>query len=134
MLGINDYLSNETIGDENAAEKDGTISGNIRYGIRWISENYPNARVVVISPMNSTMHGNADTAWSRKAWLLNAHTLDDVASIIKYWCNFFGVRYVDELTEGYINTYNISNYLFDHIHPSDDGQWMLAQDIASKII
>lgn len=134
MLGINDYLSNETIGNENATEKDGTISGNIRYGIRWISENYPNARVVVISPMNSTMHGNADTAWSRKAWLLNAHTLDDVASIIKYWCNFFGVRYVDELTEGYINTYNISNYLLDYIHPSDDGQWMLAQDVAAKII
>ena len=133
MLGINDYLSNETIGDENATEKDGTISGNIRYGLRWIGENYPNARVVVISPMNSTMHGNADTAWSRKTLLLNAHTLDDVASIIKYWCNFFGVRYVDELTEGYINTYNISNYLLDYIHPSDDGQWMLAQDVASKI-
>ena len=134
MLGINDYLSNETIGDENATEKDGTISGNIRYGIRWIGENFPNAKIVVISPMNSTMHGNAGTAWSRKAWLLNAHTLDDVASIIKYWCNFFGVRYVDELTEGYINTYNISNYLLDYIHPSDDGQWMLAQDVASKIL
>ncbi len=133
MLGINDYLSNETIGDENATEKDGTISGNIRYGIRWIGENYPNARIVIISPMNSTMHGNAGTAWSRKTWLQNAHTLDDVASIIQYWCNFYGVRYVDELTEGYINTYNISNYLLDYIHPSDDGQWMLAQDVASKI-
>ena len=133
MLGINDYLSNETIGNEESTEKDGTISGNIRYGLRWIGENYPNARVVVISPINSTMHGNIDTAWSRKALLLNAHTLDDVASIIKYWCNFFGVRYVDELTGGYINTYNIGNYLLDYIHPSDDGQWMLAQDVASKI-
>ena len=134
MLGINDYLSNETIGDETATEKDGTISGNVRYGLRWIGENYPNARIVVISPMNSTMHGNAGTAWSRKAYLLNAHTLDDVAAIIKYWCNFFGVRYIDELTEGFINTNNIQNYLLDYIHPSDEGQWMLAQDVAQKIL
>lgn len=132
-LGINDYLSNETLGTTEATEKDGTISGNIRYCLRWVSENFPNAKIIVISPMNSTMYGNVNTAWSRNVQLNNAGSLNDVNNMIKYWCDYFGVRFVNELTEGFINTYNAENYLKDHIHPTNDGQWMLAMDIAEKI-
>lgn len=133
MLGINDYLSLEVIGDETSTEKDGTISGNVRYGLRWITENFPYAKVVIISPMNSTKHGNASTAWSRNLRLNNPHTLQDVANIIKYWCDVYCVKYINELSEGFINVGNAQTMLGDGIHPIDEGQWLLAYDLAEKI-
>lgn len=133
MLGINDYLSLEVIGDENSTEKDGTISGNVRYGLHWICENYPNAKVVVISPLNSTDHGSISTAWSRNLRLNNPHTLQDVSNIIKYWCDVYCVKYINELSEGFINVYNAETILKDEMHPTDEGQWLLAYDLADKI-
>ena len=133
MLGINDYISSETLGTTSSAENDGTISGAIRYGLKYICENYPNAKVIAISPLNSMNHGNASNGWSRNTRLTLPGTLQDVCDMIAYWCNVYGVRYINEISDSFINNYNISSYLKDNLHPTDDGQWMLAYEIAGKI-
>lgn len=132
-LGINDYLSGEHIGTTESTEKDGTISGNIRYGLRWASENFPNAKIVVISPMNSTKHGNIGNGWSRNVRLTYPGTLQEVCDMIKYWCEYFGIKYINILTEGIVNTYNAQSMLPDGIHPTLNGQWLLAYDLADRI-
>jgi len=134
MLGINDYLTaTYQLGTQSATEKDGTISGNIRYALHWITENYPNANVVVISPLNSTSHGTADTAWSRRVRLTKPGTLDEVAEMVRYWCDYFGVRFVDVLSNGFLNSYNAQNYLKDGLHPTIAGHERLAKMLDSEI-
>lgn len=133
MLGINDYLSNETLGTINSEENDGTISGAIRYTLKYLGNNYPNAKIVVISPLNSTLHGNANTSWSRYTSLNNAKTLQDVSDMVKYWCNKYGITFIDVLTQGFINNYNIENLEGDGIHPTDNGQWLLAKEVNKYI-
>jgi len=133
MLGINDYLSNETLGSTDSAENDGTISGAIRYVLRYLSEEYYNAKIIVISPLNSTARGTEATAWSRETYRANPGTLQDVADMIKYWCDKYGIMFIDELSQGFINSGNAENWLKDTIHPTDAGQWMLAHEIASKM-
>ena len=133
-LGINDYLGhNYPLGNENSTEKDGTISGNIRYTIRWVCENYSKAKVVVIGPSNSTKYGSISSAWSRHTTLNNPKSLQEVSDMIKYWCNYFGVKFIDELTKGVVNTYNAEDIITDGIHPTLAGQWLLAYDLADKL-
>ena len=134
MLGINDYLSLEVIGTTDSTEKDGTISGNIRYGLRWLAENYQNAKIFAISPINSTSHGNVSNGWSRGARLNNPHTLQEVADMIEYWCDYYGITYINELSNGFINNYNAENYLKDKIHPTKKGHDMLAFELSKKIM
>ena len=134
MLGINDYINQKTLGTQESAENDGTISGAIRAGLHTICAQYPNAKIFAISPLNSSYYGNVDNGWARNVRLNAPGSLQDVADMIAYWADYFGVEFVNELSESYITRYNINNYLLDHLHPSDEGQWMLARDIARKII
>lgn len=133
MLGINDYNSLETLGTTTSEENDGTISGAIRYGLRYICENYPNAKVYAISPLNSMNHGSAATGWSRNTRLTNPGTLQNICDMIKYWADIYGVCYINEISDSFINNYNISSYLKDNLHPTSEGQWMLARELSRKI-
>jgi len=133
MLGINDYLSLETLGTTSSAENDGSISGAIRYGLRYLCENYPNAKIIAISPLNSMNHGTAATGWSRNTRLTLPGSLQDVCDMIAHWCNVYNVTYINEISESFLNNYNISTYLKDNLHPTDEGQWMLARELSRKI-
>lgn len=133
MLGINDYISLETLGTTASAENDGTISGAIRYGLRYLCENYPNAKIVAISPLNSMNHGTASTGWSRNTRLTLPGSLQDVCDMIAYWCNIYNVTYINEISESFLNNYNMPTYLKDNLHPTDEGQWMLARELSRKI-
>lgn len=133
MLGINDYLSLETLGTTSSAENDGTISGAIRYGLRYLCENYPNAKIIAISPLNSMNHGTAATGWSRNTRLTLPGSLQDVCDMIAYWCNVYNVTYINEISESFLNNYNMSSFLGDNLHPTDEGQWMLARELSRKI-
>lgn len=134
MLGINDYITaTYQLGTVESEENDGTISGAIRYALHYLSANYYNAKIIVISPLNSTKHGSVSTAWSRHLSLTNPKTLQDVSDMVAYWCNYFGIEFIDELTQGFINTYNAENWLGDELHPTDEGQWMLANELNKKI-
>lgn len=133
MLGINDYISSETLGTTSSAENDGTISGAIRYGLRYLCENYPNAKIIAISPLNSMNHGSAATGWSRNTRLTLPGTLQDICDMIAYWCDVYGVTYINEISESFLNNYNMPEYLGDNLHPTDEGQWMLARELARKI-
>lgn len=134
MLGINDYISQENLGTIESSENDGTISGAIRSGLHTICTQYPGAKIFAISPLNSSYYGNVDNGWARNVRLNAPGSLQDVSDMIAYWADYFGVEYINELSESYITRYNINNFLLDHLHPSDEGQWMLARDIAQKIL
>lgn len=133
MLGINDYISKETLGTTESAEKDGTISGAIRYGLKYICENYPNAKVIAISPLNSMNHGSATNGWSRNTRITGAGTLQQVCDMIQYWSNVYNVAYINEISDSFLNNYNMPAYLGDNLHPTNEGQWMLARELSRKI-
>lgn len=133
MLGINDYLSLEVIGDESATDDDGTISGAVKSGLKKIAQEFYKAKVVVISPLNSTSYGTVDNGYCRGTSLNNPHSLQDVSDIIAYWADKYGIQFINELSEGFINNYNIGRYLLDGLHPSQEGQIMLAKELAAKI-
>lgn len=128
-LGINDRNSG-SLGDTTAVPGDGTISGAIRYCIETLCYKYPSAQVILITPINARNKGSISTGWSKRT---AGNNLDDMADIIKYWCNYYSVKCIDALNECPINVYNIEELMPDGLHPSAEAHVMIARWLAGAL-
>jgi len=41
--------------------------------------------------------------------------------------------YINEISDSFLNNYNMPTFLGDNLHPTDEGQWMLARELSKKI-
>lgn len=129
-LGVNDRGAGE-LGDTNSTANDGTISGAIRNCCITLATKYPNAQIVFFTPLNSNSSGSVDTKWSRQG--ASKNNLDDISGLIKYWCDFYGFKVIDFLTESPINSINIVSLFPDKLHPSKEAHAMIGHYLAGVL-
>lgn len=129
-LGVNDRGAG-TLGDTSSAADDGTISGAIRNCCVTLATKYPMAQVVFYTPLNASSSGTIDTKWSRQG--ASKNNLDDIADLIKHWCNFYGFKVIDLLTESPVNSINITTMLPDGLHPSKTAHSIIGHYIAGVL-
>ena len=110
---------------------DGTISGSIRNCCVTLATKYPNAQIVFFTPLNSNSSGSVDTKWSRQG--ASKNNLDDISDLIKYWCDFYGFKVIDFLTESPINSVNIVSLFPDKLHPSKEAHAMIGHYLAGVL-
>ena len=129
-LGVNDRGAG-SLGDANSTANDGTISGAIRNCCITLATKYPNAQIVFFTPLNSNSSGSIDTKWSRQG--ASRNNLDDIADLIKYWCDFYGFKVIDFLSESPINSINIVPLFPDRLHPSLEAHSMIGHYLAGVL-
>jgi lysophospholipase L1-like esterase len=139
--GINDW---QTLGDPNTtiAEADrratsANITANVKTAIETVIQNNASARIIVITPINSSYRGGSiSTGWGLQTALDNngdgkeAMTLENIYQAIVDACNYYGVSYIDMTHNNpVVNYINISSVLPDKLHPSQNTYNKLAESI-----
>ena len=77
--------------------------------------------------------GSLSTHWGKGYAKSNIGTLNDVKNAIIYWCDYYGVEYINETDYSVINDINITTLLPDSLHPSADAHALIARELAKKI-
>lgn len=132
-LGVNDYYGNRAIGTQSDAAWSGTVYGSIRGTIESLMTYNPKAKLIFITPFNMSKSGNLSTHWGKGYSKSNIGTLADVRDAIIYWCDYYGIEYINETDYSVINDLNIETLLLDGLHPSSDAHTLIAKELAKKI-
>lgn len=126
MYDASDYLAGHGMySDENATDIM-QFTGNLEAGIELIQQNYPNIRIIVLSPAYAYgIDENGEYVSSdiqRYGWdVLSTYVIKQYAS-----CASRSVTFVDNLY-GTINEDNADKYLVDHLHLNVAGRKKVAE-------
>jgi lysophospholipase L1-like esterase len=132
-LGINDYFGVSNIGGESSTAWDGTVYGNIKGTIESIMSANPAIKLVFITPFNMSKYGDASTHWGKGYSRNHIGTLNEVKNAIVYWCEYYGIEYINETDYSPINDLNITSMLLDGLHPSWTAHEQIAHELIKKI-
>lgn len=137
--GCNDWKYGLPIGNVNDSKDAGnTMASNMKYVIEKILSDNPYCKIFVMTPINcmgydfdygdfSTNYGLGFTNQS------NGKTLEDVFSVQKSICEYYGIQYIDNTHSSIVNRKNIRNMLLDGVHPNVECYKVMANEISEKI-
>ncbi len=128
--GTNDYNTGTPLDNaENFYDK-GTFGGALRSGLKLFQEKYPHLRIVLMSPVYCEVEGQG------KCYEVSCGggTLDEYVEKEKEIAEEFGIDFLDAYHQSGIWEENAKTYLFDGIHPSEEGQALLGEFIAEYLL
>ena len=133
--GTNDFANGIALG-EFGSEDTNTFAGALNKVVKRCSENFPNMKVLFITPMQR--HDSIVSGWStdKKGQYINSktgHTLEDYANMMIEYGRAFAIPVLDMYHESGVNKYNIAAYCNDLLHPTEAGFKHLCWKIISKI-
>lgn len=146
--GFNDWHYNQQRGDHNLIDANepyatqststaqiNTINRAIWYCLGVLIDKAPNAKIVVQTPMNGWRYGgDFSTYWSINYALSNSDTLKDIHDDIVYWCDYYGLQYVDmTFNNSVVNRCNIQTTILDGSHPTAEAHKQLARTVGYLI-
>lgn len=130
MAGTNDWNSNVALGEIDSTDTS-TILGALNTIIDHLQTNYPDATIVIMTPMHRSGMRTATRT---------AGTLSDVAKAYEEVCMNWGVNCVNTLKEFGINAYNttVANKFYveqdsNWLHPNPEGHKRIAIRMAGYI-
>ena len=130
MAGTNDWNSNVALGDIDSTDTS-TILGALNAIIDHLQTNYPDATIVIMTPMHRSGMRTATRT---------AGTLSDVAEAYEKVCMNWGVNCINTLKEFGMNAYNttVANKFYveqnsDWLHPNPAGHKRIAIRMAGYI-
>ena len=125
MLGINDYnTASATLED---------IQAGLDDAIERLATKFPNARLVVITPLNALKTIN-DVTYSAYKKDFRGRTLKDIADLIKSRCEYYGVECIYASNGFLLNDINIYTLLPDKVHPSNEAHTLIAKNMAHYLL
>ena len=125
-FGINDYatISQATIE---------TIELGLEEALQRLTSRFPLARLVVITPFNSSREGDTSTNYAY-GYSYGGRSLKDIADAIKNKCEGFGVECLYASSGFLINNFNINTLLPDATHPSLQAHRLIAKSMARYLL
>lgn len=135
MTGTNDYTLNSPLGTYLSTDWD-TLMGRIYTIINDLMNTAPNARIVLLSPLNSAGDLTpADKAYNYRRGVPNSAgwTYDDLAEQMRLFANKYGIEFINCTSNSPVNTFNLLVMLKDYTHPTIDAYSQIAQYIYSKL-
>lgn len=126
--GTNDYLGGIPIRNEDDPEDIGTVEGALRVSVKNLKKAFPDATIVYISQcLTWTEQGFADE------FDLSFGTVEDYVEAERKTAEETGVVFIDFYHESGINRGNLWDYLFDGLHPNEQGNDVLVGQITEKL-
>lgn len=131
-VGTNDFTFSAIPGQPSDTEKDGTFSGYINRCIEKIRQQNPDAPIVFITPSYRTRLGEDYTKSGFYAKNRKGYTLKDYEDIlIKTVRQYKNVYVYNSRTAGVVTATNAQRYLYDGLHPSEEGYALIGNSLAA---
>lgn len=129
QYGINDsnaYLGTylDTTGE--------TIMAKLYETVSYLYTTYPNSKVIVIAPTNTTNKGESPR-WRLDATMLRGYTAQDMIDEYKKFCNYYCVPFIS-YENCPVNSFNIVGLLSDTIHPNEKGYKLYGKYLANRLM
>ena len=132
MGGTNDGFCASEIELGNLSErKEKTFAGDLDELLKGLKEEYPKARIVLVSPLPNVLH---DMLKRERAYLLPQAVFADM---MKQLAAEYQVDYVDLYHANLLDTHDaavIHNFMPDGVHGNAAGYQILAEHIAAEVI
>ena len=111
--------------------KERTFAGDLDELLRGLKEDYPNADIMLISPLPNVLH---DMLRKERDYLLSQSVFADMMQQLS---EEYGVTYVDLYHANLLDTHDaaiIHNFMPDGVHGNEAGYRILAEHIAAEVI
>lgn len=108
-----------------------TFIGDLDELLRGLKENYPEARVVLVTPLSNVLH---DILRKERDYLLPQST---IVNTMKALAEEYGIEVIDLYNSNILDTHDaavIYNYMPDGVHCNPDGYTLLAEHLAAELI
>ena len=108
-----------------------TFAGDLNELIKGLKEDYPEADIVLVSPLPNVLH---DMLRRERAYLLSQAVFADM---MQQLATEYGVHYIDLYHSNLLDTHDaaiIHNFMPDGVHGNEAGYRILAEHIAAEII
>jgi lysophospholipase L1-like esterase len=125
-FGINDY-------NNPSSSSMTTIMTGLDEALSRLQTRFKFARLAVITPFNSSRHGNESTNYSYNQ-AVGGLTLKDIADAIKAKCESYGVECIYASNGFLLNNYNIETLLPDGVHPAKETHALIAKTMAHNLV
>ena len=132
MGGTNDgfCMNQEELGDMQE-RKPRTFIGDLDELLRGLKENYPQARVVLVTPLPNVLH---DILRKEREYLLPQKT---IVNAMKTLAGEYGIPVIDLYNSNILDTHDaavIYNYMPDGVHCNEEGYTLLAEHLGAELI
>ena len=125
MYDASDYLAgHQMYSDENPTDIE-QFTGNLEAGIELLQENYPNMRIIVMSPAYAFAVDEQGKYVSSDQYTYGWDVLSTYAIKEQESCSNRGVTFIDHIY-GTINEDNAKDYLTDNLHLNTAGRELIA--------
>ena len=114
-----------------AERSERTFAGDLNELIKGLKEDYPEADIVLVSPLPNVLH---DMLRRERAYLLSQAVFADM---MQQLATEYGVHYIDLYHSNLLDTHDaaiIHNFMPDGVHGNEAGYRILAEHIAAEII
>ena len=133
--GTNDFANGIPLGQFGSTDTN-TYAGALHKVVRQCSTNFPNMKLLFITPMQR--HDSIVSGWEtdKKGQYINnatGNTLEDYANMMIEYGKAYAIPVLDMYHESGVNKYNIAAYCSDLLHPTKDGFLRLCWKIINKI-
>ncbi len=119
--GVNDYLNGHPIFSDDPYDIT-TFGGAVRTAVTCLKGNYPDAQIILCTPLYSARPSVTDTA-----------NLQDYADAVVFLAHELDVDCIDNYRYLGIDSTNHQIYLTDLVHPNEQARFIIAKQIISAI-
>lgn len=130
--GTNDYNTSTPLDNEKEPYDRTTFGGALRSSLKLLKEKYPDLRIILMSPIYCELDGNGEGKCYDTDY--GSGTLDRYVEKEKEIAEEFGIEFLDAYHGSGIWEENAQLYLFDGIHPTQEGQILLGEFIAEYLL
>jgi len=125
--GLNDYFGGSLIDTPQTDDPASCYTGGLRTAISLLRENYPDCRILLMTPNFCSYYSNGTNPQSDAGG-----TLEDYADAVMQVGEELGVEVIDNYHLG-INAKNHDTYLNDGCHPNELGRYIIGRHIVSAL-
>lgn len=130
--GTNDYNNGKRLDNPEDLYDVTTFGGALRYSLTLLQENYPNLRIVLMSPTYCALGEDRDLQCYNTSYG-DGGILDEYVELERQIAEEFDVEWINAYHESGIWEDNINIYMHDGLHPSTEGHVLIGNLIADYL-
>lgn len=127
--GLNDYFNGCPTGINTGASDFPTYADSLKQGIRLLQANYPDAKIILMTPTYTGTFSGGTEIQSEKGSILI-----DYVDAAKFVANEMNVVCLDNYTGLGVDANNLNQYTDDQLHLNEAGRFLLARRIIETLV
>lgn len=132
--GINDFSAGRPLDNEEDPLDRYTYGGALRYSIEKLQEEYPQLRIVLVTPLYCYFQENGQRALDSETSDFGYGGLVNYVELELGIAEEYGLDVIDNFHNMGINSENVDEYTEDGIHLNEKGRRLLAETLANYVI